>query len=101
MTKTDRRHHALIRAEQRYGLILQNADLDFIIEEIKDKKSMCLDTTGRSEVHLMRYGGKAILPAYNPAKNAILTFLPEKTLEDMGHRPRKSRKKKSKRKKGD
>jgi hypothetical protein len=68
--------HAKLRAEERYGVILSDADLRGLVDQIKAKKSVCTKKLIDAEIHAVSFLGKALIAVYVPKDSMIVTFLP-------------------------
>lgn len=78
-----RRNHALRRAAARYGVVLTASDLVAISELVRGKKTAGTKLTVSRSVHDVEYKGKIFRVVYHRRTQEILTFLPEKSKEEM------------------
>lgn len=83
-TANDLSRHAVMRAQQRYGLTLYEADLAKIVSDIKGKKSKFIKKQSNTRSwHLVVLGEQELLVVYDKVRSAILTVLPEECREEI------------------
>ena len=70
--------HAKLRAKERYGVDLSNADLANLrcAADMGDAVLVTIEDGGNNVVIVM-HGGVALRMVYNPRTGGILTFLPQ------------------------
>ncbi len=70
--------HAKTRARQRYGLNLNNSDLQTIVNYIQTGNSQLLEhQTSRVSVHSIAVDNRDIPVVYDSSRHTIVSFLPQ------------------------
>jgi len=69
--------HALRRAKERYGFIINDSLYDQFCAWIRDGKSRLIKKqTHRVSVHEIKHNGNKIIAVYDKQRKSIATFLP-------------------------
>lgn len=74
--------HAKLRAIERYGVSLNNRDLEIIVGRIKNGNSKTIEKqSNRVSVHKVEYQGVEMIAVYDKHRKMIITFLPKEDEE--------------------
>lgn len=77
-TEKDHRSHAIVRAEQRYGLRLDNKAMQAIADKIENGEASLIEEENENIIRVVvSYGGRDLPVVYDRTHRFVLTVLPE------------------------
>lgn len=92
--KHNQRHHAKVRAIERYGLVLNRHEYQALVAQIQSGAAVCLGRSSCRVTHwIVTHGETRLYALYDRLRKAIITFLPPEALESppANLQPRKER----------